>query len=153
MLLNKTEYLRNYFQRNAERFEAHMFGDSSQAVFSAAVCRWVKLVIKGTDTIEFAFFWYNLELQAALLASGRQQEVQCAISVNFERCVMWTDCRLVLQWLHSIKQQADILANSVTEILEMPTIDENNQAARAFDAPDACTLVNCLPLLCSTAAG
>ena len=81
----------------------------------------------------------KLELQAALLASGWRQEVQRAVSLNIERCFRWTDSKTVLQLLHSLGKQPVFIANRVTEILELTTVDEWNHVPTGDNPADAGT--------------
>ena len=81
---------RSYFQQNVERLELHMFGDSSQDVFSAAAAFLRGKVISGDDSsTEIAFVFGKarvapmkaltipqLELQTALLSARLRNEVQ-----------------------------------------------------------------------------
>ena len=98
-----------------ENVELHVFGDSSQDVFSAVAFLRARMDRnEGTET-QLAFVFGKarvapmkaltipkLELQAAILAARLKDEIQEALTVSVERTFMWTDSTTVLQWLHSI---------------------------------------------------
>ena len=52
---------------------------------------------------------------------------------------MWTDSTTVLQWLHSIDKKPVFVANRVSEILELTTVDEWNHVPTAYNTADAGT--------------
>ena len=66
----------------------------------------------------------KLELQAALLAARLKSVVCDALDFNFSRIFLWTDSTTVIQWLHSEAKQPVFIANRVSEILELTTIDQ-----------------------------
>ena len=120
--------------------------------FSAAALLRGKLVIKRTETIDLYFVIVKarvapveclaiptLELQAAVLASRLRQEVQCTVSLTIKRRFMWNDSTTVLQWLHLLEKKTVFVANRVTEILELTTVDEWKQAPMGDNAADAST--------------
>ena len=129
---------RAYFQDEVEALELHVFGDSSQEVFSAVVFLRARVINKnnGPQT-KLAFVFGKarvapmkaltipkLELQASLLAARLRKEVQKALTLDISKTFMWTDSTTVLQWLHSIEKQPVFVANRVAEILELSTTDE-----------------------------
>ena len=79
----------------------------------------------------------KLELQAALLATRLKDELQKALTLTVERTLMWTDSTTVLQWLRSIDKQPLFVANRVTEILELTTVDEWNHVLTVDNPADA----------------
>ena len=108
---------RSYFSGKFEHLELHMFGDSSQEVFSAVAflntCRAQVNTSSGPKT-ELAFVLGrarvapmkvmtipNLELQSALLAALLEQDIRRALTVHVNNVYMWTDSTNVLQWLNS----------------------------------------------------
>ena len=143
---------RSYFRGIMESVELHVFGDSSQDVFSAvAFLRAIVDSNEGTET-QLAFVFGKarvapmkaltipkLELQAALLAARLKNEIQQALSVPVERTFMWTDSTTVLQRLHSIDKNPVFVANRVNEIFELTTVDEWNHVPTADNPADAGT--------------
>ena len=81
----------------------------------------------------------KLELQAALLASRLRQEVQSEVSLNVERCLLWTDSTTVLHWLDLLEKQPVFVANRLIEILELTTVEQWNQVPTADNPADAGT--------------
>ena len=81
----------------------------------------------------------KVELQAAVLAARLKNEIQQALTVPVERTFMWTDSTTALQWLHSIDKKPVFVANRVTEILELTTVDEWNHVPTADNPADAGT--------------
>ena len=143
---------RSYFPRNVERLELHMFGDSSQDVFSAVAFLRGKMVSKHGSSTELAFVFGKarvapmkaltipkLELQAALLSARLRNDIQQALTLEIEKIFMWTDSTTVLQWLHSLEKQPVFVANRVAEILELTTVDEWFYVQSADNPADAGT--------------
>ena len=77
-----------------------------------------------------------MELQAATLAVRMKDEIQQALTVHVERTFMWTDSTTVLQWLLSIDKKPVLVANRVTEILEVITYDELNHVPTVENPAD-----------------
>ena len=91
---------RSYFQHNVERLEPHMFGDSSQDVFSAVAFLRGKVNTGNSCSTEIAFVFGKArvaplkaltipkpELQAALLAARLRNEVQRALFLQIEELI------------------------------------------------------------------
>ena len=144
---------RAYFTGEIEALELHLFGDSSQEVFSAVAFLRAKVTAKGIrSTTELAFVFGKarvapmkaltipkLELQASLLASRLRKEVQRALTMRIDKTFTWTDSTTVLQWIHSIEKQPVFVANRVAEILELTTTDEWNYVQSCDNTADAGT--------------
>ena len=109
---------RSCFQRNVDRLELHMFGDSSQDVFSGVAFLRGKIVSEHGDSTELAFVFgkarvapmkvltiSKLELQAALLSAWLRNGIQQALTLEIEK-------------------QPVFVANRVAEILALTTVDE-----------------------------
>ena len=144
---------RAYFTGEIESLELHLFGDSSQEVFSAVAFLRAKVKSSKTRaTTELAFVFGKarvapmktltiprLELQAALLASRLRNEIQTALTLEIDKTFMWTDSTTVLQWIHSIEKQPVFVANRVAEILDLTTTDEWNYVQSNHNPADAGT--------------
>ena len=143
---------RSYFRGNIENIELHMFGDSSQDVFSAVAFLRARVNDNENTNPELAFVFRKarvapmktvtipkLELQAALVAARLRNEIQKALTISVKRTFMWTDSTTVLQWLHSIDKKPVFVANRVSEILELTTVDEWNHVPTADNPADAGT--------------
>ena len=128
---------RSYFKQNFELLELHMFGDSSQDVFSAVAFLRGKIVSEHGSSTELAFVFekarvapmktltiLKLEIQAALLSARLRNDIQQALTLEIEKTSMWRDSTTVLQWLHSLEKQPVFVANRVADILELTTVDE-----------------------------
>ena len=135
-----------------ESVELHVFGDSSQDVFSAVVFLRARASLKERTETQVAFVFGKprvapvkalttpkLELQAALLTARLKDEIQQALTVPVERTFMWTDSTTVLQWLHSIDKKPVFVANRVAKIPELTTVDEWNNLPTADNPADAGT--------------
>ena len=108
-----------YFVGGIEALELHLFGDSSQEVFSAVFFLLAKVTAKGSgSTTELAFVFGKArvapmkaltipmpELQFSILASRLRKEVQPALTMKIDKVFMWTDSTTDLQWIHSIEKQ------------------------------------------------
>ena len=143
---------RSYFSEKFEHLELHMFGDSSQEVFSAvAFLRAQVNTLNGPKT-ELAFLLGKarvapmkvmtipkLELQAALLASRLKQDICLALTLHVNKVFMLTHSTPVLQWLNSTSKQPIFVANRVCEILEHTRVDEWNHVASSDNRADAGT--------------
>ena len=108
---------RSYFQRNVERLELPMFGDSSQDVFSAVAFLRGKIVSGHGNSTELAFVFRKarvatvkassipkLELQAALASARLRNDIPQALTLDIEKIFMWNDSTTVVQWLHSLEK-------------------------------------------------
>ena len=107
---------RAYFQGKVETLELHLFGDSSQDVFSAVAFLRAKVVKKeNQEQTQLAFVFGKarvasmkaltipkLELQASLLAARLRKEVEKALTLEISKTFMWSDSTTVLQWIHSL---------------------------------------------------
>ena len=144
--------IRSYFQRNVECLELHMFGDSSQDVFSAVAFLRGKIVSEHGNSTELAFVSGKapvaplialtipkLELQVALLSARLRNDIQQALTLEIGKTFMWKDSTTVLQWLHSLEKQSVFVANRVAEILELTTVDEWFHVQSADNPADAGT--------------
>ena len=134
------------------RIELHVFGDSSQEVFSAvAFLRGQPSDLNETST-HLAFVLGRarvapmktltvpkLELQAALLAARLSNEIHSALTTTIEKTYLWADSTTVLQWLNSLDKQPIFVANRVSEILELTTVDQWNYIATSENPADAGT--------------
>ena len=57
--------------------------------------------------------------------ADRLKSVVCdALDFVFPRIFMWTDSNTVIQWLHSEAKQPGFIANRVSEILQLTTLDQ-----------------------------
>ena len=110
---------RSYFLGLFQHLELHMFGDSSQDVFSAVdFLRAQVTCTSGEIRTELAFVlgkarvalmkvmtFPKLELQAALLAACLKREICRALTVVVDKVFMWTDSTIVLQWINSTNKR------------------------------------------------
>ena len=153
---------KSYFSGNFKHLELHMFGDSSQEVFSAVAFLRAQVNTSSGPKTELAFVLGKarvapmkvmtipkLELQAALLAARLEQDICRALTVHVNKVYMWTDSTTVLQWLNSTSKQPIFVANCVCEILEHTSVDEWNHVASS-DNP---VLVVCPLRFCNQVAG
>ena len=143
---------RSYFSGNFKHLELHMFGDSSQEVFSAVAFLRAQVNTSSGPKTVLAFVLgkarvapmkvmtiSKLELQAALLAARLKQDICRALTVHVNKVYMWTDSTTVLQWLNSTSKQPIFVANRVCEILEHTSVDECNHVASSDNPVDAGT--------------
>ena len=144
---------RAYFQGKVETLELHLFGDSSQDVFSAVAFLRAKVVKKeNQEQTQLAFVFGKarvapmkaltipkLELQASLLAARLRKEVEKALTLEVSKTFMWSDSTTVLQWIHSLDKQPVFVANHVAEILDLTTTDEWNYVKSSENPADAGT--------------
>ena len=127
--------------------ELHLFGDSSQDVFSAVAFLRAKVVKK-----ELAFVFGKVrvapikaltipkrEIQASLLAARLRKEVEKALTLEISKIFMWSDSTTVLQWIHSLDKQPVFVANRVAEILLLSTTNEWNFVKSSKNPADAGT--------------
>ena len=121
---------RSFFSGEFDSTELHVFGDSSQEVFSAVAFLRSKVRSGPTTHTEIAFILGKarvapmkcltvpkLELQAALLATRLKVDIVKALTIPLSKTFMWTDSTTVLQWLRSFDKQPIFVANRVSEIL------------------------------------
>ena len=151
--LENNKILRSYFSGHFDNIELHIFGDSSQDIFSAVA--FLRARVKtptGEEKTELAFVLGKarvapmkvmtgpkLELQAALLAARLKREITQAINVTVNQVFMWTDSMTVLQWINSNEKQPIFVANRVCEILEYTSVDQWKHVATKDNPADAGT--------------
>ena len=142
---------RSYF--SFQLLELHMFGDSSQDVFSAVGFLRAQVTCTSREIVtELAFVLGKardapmkvltvpkLELQAALLAARLKREICRSLTVTVDQIFMWTDSTIVLQWLNSTNKHPIFIANRVSEILENTSVDQWNHVATCDNPADAGT--------------
>ena len=103
---------RSFFSRAFDQLELHVFGDSSQDVFSSVAFLRAKVKSGSSKSTEIAFVLEKarvapmkcltvpkLELQAALLATWLKVDITKALTIPLSRVFIWTDSTTVLQWL------------------------------------------------------
>ena len=158
---------RSYFSGPFQHLELHMFGDSSQDVFSAVgFLRAQVSCTSGEIITELAFVLGKarvalmkvmtvpkLELQANLLAAILKREICRALTVTVHKVFMWTDSSIVLQWVNSTNKHPIFLANRVSEILENTSVDQWNHVATCDNPADSDTLGMSAGVLQSSFAG
>ena len=143
----------SYFRWLFDNVELHMFGDSSQDIFSAVAFLPAQVTTPtGKIKTELAFVLGKarmatmkvmtvpkLELQAALLAARLKREITQALTVTVNQVFTWADSTTVLQWINSNKKQLIFVANRVCEILEYTSVDQWNHVATKDNPADAGT--------------
>ena len=143
---------RTFFSGSFDKLELHVFGDSSQDVFSSVAFLRAKVKSESQECTEIAFVLGKarvapmkcltvpkLELQAALLATRLKVDITKALKIPLSRVFMWTDSTTVQQWLGSLDKQPIFVANRVPEILESTTVDQWFQVSIADNPADAGT--------------
>ena len=144
---------RSYFSGPFQHLELHMFGDSSQDVFSAVGFLRAQVTCTSGEIItELAFVLGKarvapmkvmtvpkLELRAALLAARLKREICRALTVTVDKVFMWTDSTIVLQWVNSTNKHPIFIANRVSEILENTSVDQWNHVATCDNPADVGT--------------
>ena len=144
---------RSYFSVPFQHLELHMFGDSSQDVFSAVGFLRAQVTCTSGEIItELAFVLgkarvapmkvmtvLKLKLQAALLAACLKREICRALTVTVDKVFMWTYSTIVLQWTNSTNKHQIFIANRVCEILENTSVDQWNHVTTCDNPADAGT--------------
>ena len=145
---------RSYFSGPFDNIELHMFGDSSQDIFSAVAFFRARVTSPtGKIKTELAFVLWKarvapmkvmtvpkLELQAALLAARMKNEITQALTVTVNQLFMWTDRTTVLQWINSNEKQPIFVANRVCEILEYTSVDQWNHVTTKVNIEETVSL-------------
>ena len=141
---------RCYFLSPVDSLELHVFGDSSQEILCAVAFLRGKLSSSQPTMLSFVFGKARvapmkplsipkLELQASLLAARLKDEILKALAITIERIFLWTDSTTVIQWLHSSEKQPTFVANRVSEILDLTTVDQWNHVGTSDNPADAGT--------------
>ena len=143
---------RSQFSGSIDYLDLHLFGDSSQQVFSAVAFLRARVNTSSGPKTELSFVLAkahvlpkkvmtipNLELQAALLAARLKQDICWAINVHVNKVFMWTESTTVLQLLHSTSKQPIFIANRVSEILDHTSVDGWNLVDSIKNQADAGT--------------
>ena len=143
---------RTLFSGDFDSTELHVFGDSSQKVFSAVAFLRAKVKSGPTTHTQIALILGKarvapmkcltvpkLELLAALLATRLKIDIYKALTIPLSTTFIWTDSTTVLQWLRSFDQQPIFVDNRVSEILESTTVDQRFHVPSADNPADAGT--------------
>ena len=149
-LLGQLTITRCYFTEPVDQIELHMFGDSSQDVFSEVGFLRAQFSNSHKNQICFIFSKVRvapmkalsipkLELQADLLATRLKDDILTALIVCINHVYLWTDSTTVLQWLNSTEQLPVFVANGVGEILESTSIDEWHHVLSGSNSADIVT--------------
>ena len=149
--LENIKIARSYFNGPFDNVELHMFGDSSQDIFSAVAFLRITTPTGKVKT-ELAFVLGKgrvapmkvmtvpkLELQAALLAARLKNEIIQSLTVTVNQVFMWKDSTTVLQWINSNEKQPIFVVNRVCEILEYTSVDQWKHVATKDNPADAGT--------------
>ena len=134
---------RSYFSGPFDNIELHIFGDSSQAIFSAVAFLRARVKThtgKEKQSLRLKVMTVpKLELQAALFAARLKRELKQALTATVNQVFMWIDSTTVLQWINSNEKQPIFVANRVCEILEYTSVDQWNHVATKGNPADAGT--------------
>ena len=82
----------------------------------------------------------KLELEAAVLGTCLRTLIQTEMTLNFEKVYLWTDSRVVLDWISSTKKQNVFLSNRLEEIKKTTKTDEWNHVPTNINPVDHGTL-------------
>ena len=128
---------RSYFPVDVDQIQLHVFGDSSQEVFSAIAFLRGRPCVATSGNLFLSFVIGKarvapmksltvpkLELQAALLATRLCSEIHQALTRPIDNTFLWSDSTTGLQWLQSNAKQPIFIVNRVCEFLELTTIDQ-----------------------------
>ena len=142
-----------FFSGAFDQLDLHVFGHSSQDVFSSVAFLRSKVKSESQKCTENVFVLGKarvapmkcltvpkLELQAALLATRLKVHTTKALTVPLSRVFMWTDSTTVLQRMGSLDKQPIFVANCVSEILESTTVDQWFHVSTADNPADAGTI-------------
>ena len=141
---------RCYFPSPVASLELHVFGDSSQRILCAVAFLRGKLSSSQSTMLSLVFGKARvapmkplsipkLELQASLLAARLKDGILKALAITIDRIFLWTDSTTVIQWLHSTEKQPPFVANRVSEILDLTTVDQWNHVGTSDNPTDAGT--------------
>ena len=139
-VLSELAIPRGYFPSSVDSVELHVFGDSSQELFCAVAFRRGKLSRSQTTVVSFVLGKARvapmkplsipkLELQASHLAARMKDEICKALEISIDRTFLWTDSTTVIQ-------QSTFVANRVSEVLELTTVDQWNHVGTADNPAD-----------------
>ena len=78
----------------------------------------------------------KLELEAAVLGTRLRTLTETEMTLKFEKVYLWTDSRVVLDWISSRKKQNVFVSNLLEEIKKTTKTDEWNHVPTNFDPAD-----------------
>ena len=78
----------------------------------------------------------KLELEAAVFGTRLRTLIQTEMTLNFEKLYLWTDSRVVLDWISSTKKQNVFVSNRLEEIKETTKTDEWNHVPTNINPAD-----------------
>ena len=78
----------------------------------------------------------KLELEAAVLGTRLRTLIETEMTLKFEKVYLWTDSRVVLDWISSTKKQNVFVSNRLEEIKKTTKTDEWNHVPTNFNPAD-----------------
>ena len=78
----------------------------------------------------------KLELEAAVLGTRLRTLIQTEMTLKIEKVYLWTDSRVVLDWISSTKKQNVFVSNRLEEIKKTTKTDEWNHVPTNFNPAD-----------------
>ena len=78
----------------------------------------------------------KLELEAAVLGTRLRTLIETEMTLKFEIVYLWTDSRVVLDWISSTKKQNVLVSNRLEEIKKTTKTDEWNHVPTNFNPAD-----------------
>ena len=75
----------------------------------------------------------KLELEAAVLGTRLRTLIETEMTLEFEKAYLWTDSRVVLDWISSTKKQNVFVSNRLKEIKKTTKTDEWNHVPTNFN--------------------
>ena len=78
----------------------------------------------------------KLELETAALGTRLNTSIQIEMTQKFEKVYLWTDSRVVLDWISSTKKQNVFVSNRLEEINKATKTNEWNRVPSKFNPAD-----------------
>ena len=78
----------------------------------------------------------KLELEAAVLGTRLRTLIRTEMTIKFEKVYLWTDSRVVLDWISSTKKQNIFVSNRIKEIKKTTKTDEWNPVPTNINPTD-----------------
>ena len=75
----------------------------------------------------------KLELEAAVLGTRLRILIETEMTLKFEKLYLWTDSRVVLDWISSTKKQNVFVSNRLEEFKKTTKFDEWNHVPTNFN--------------------
>ena len=143
----ETSFDRRYFSTAKDKWELHVFAETSEDTICAVAYLRSKpkeysadlafVIGKGRVAPMQHLSIPRLELQAAVMAVRPKEQIVKEHESKIQKSNFWTDFTTVLQWIHSShRKQQVFVADRVAEVLDTTNVSQRNHVSGISNPAD-----------------